>query len=421
MNGAMLPVDGELSWARSVYLVGRRELLTRIRGKVFVVGTIVTVALLGLYAVLQLTVFDNISSTSTYRLAFTAQTQALRAPVAAAGSSLGFKVRATEVSDVAAAEARVKDGTLDALVTGSPTHPQVVVRSQIDSVLRGALDSVVRQEALNAELSQAGLDPAAVQARALRAGIHLEVLQPIKPHAAELPIAGAVLAFFLYLFINIYGGLIAQGVVTEKASRVVEVLLSTLRPGQLLLGKVLGVGLTGLLQFLIIAGCGLAFTVPTHILALPGAAVGSVLGGVLWFVLGFLLYALLLATSASLVSRVEDVQATSIPVTMILVLAWLLAYVLFIPQISAATQGTVVPAGVENLGTIASLIPFFSPVLMPIRIAAGDVPLWQGVLAVALTVASIAGVTWLGARVYANSVLRFGARVRFRDALRRAG
>lgn len=415
------PADGELSWSRSVYLVARRELVTRVRGKVFVIGTMITVGLLALFAILQVTVFANISGTATYHLAFTAQTEPLRAPVTAAGSALGVTVKATEVSDVAAAEAQVRGGTLDALVTGSPTGPQVVVRSQIDSILRGALDTVVRQAALNAELSRAGLDPAEVQAQAQQAGIHLEVLQPIKPNAAALPIVGAVLAFFLYLFLSIYGGIIAQGVVVEKASRVVEVLLSTLRPGQLLLGKVLGVGLTGLLQFLIVAGCGLAFTLPTHILTLPGAAIGSVLSGILWFALGFLLYALLLATSASLVSRLEEVQAATLPVTMILVLGWLLAYVVFIPQIAAATEGTVVPAGVENLGTVASLIPLFSPVLMPIRIAAGDAPLWQGLLAVALTGASIVGVSWLGGRVYANSVLRFGARVRFRDALRRAG
>lgn len=421
MSPAPPTVDGELSWGRSVYLIGRRELMTRVRGKVFVIGTVLCVALLAVYAILQITVFDKISGTTTYHVAFTVQAEPLAAPLRAAASTLGFRVTESPATHLAAARSRVAHGTLDALVTGSPTAPGVVVKSRIDGALRGALNSVVRQEELNAEIRGAGLDPAQVQARAQQASIHLEVLQPIKPNAVELPIVGAVLAFLLYIFLSIYQGVIAQGVVAEKASRVVEVLLSTVRPGQLLLGKVLGIGLTGLLQFVIIAGCGLAFTVPTHVLTLPGAAIGSVLSGVVWFALGFVLYALLVASSASLVSRVEEVSTATLPVTMLMIFAWLLAYVVFIPLISAASEGTVVPAGVENLGTVASLIPPFSPVLMPIRIAAGDVPLWQGVLAVALTLGAIAGVAWLGARVYANSVLRFGARIRVRDALRRAG
>ena len=419
MNGSAFS-GGGLNPARAVYLVARREFMTRVRGKVFVVGTLIAVALLGLYAVLQITVFDNLNTTTTFHVGFTAQAQPLAAPAKAAGPILGVEVMVTQASDQAAAESQVRSGTLDALVTGAPSTPQVVVKSQLDPTLSSLLTGVVRQEALNTELSRAGLDPAAVQAEANRASFHLDVLQPLKPNAVEQPIVGAILAFLLYLFLSVYGAVIAQGVVAEKASRVVEVLLSTLRPGQLLLGKVLGIGLAGLVQFGIIVGCGLAFTLPTHVLALPGAAIGSVLGGVVWFVLGFVLYALMLATSAALVSRVEEVSAATIPISMVMVVAWLLAYVVFIPQIDAAQTGTAVPPGVENLGTVASLIPLFSPVLMPIRIAAGDAPLWQGAMAIVLTLLSIAAVAWLAARVYANSVLRFGARIKLSRALRQA-
>jgi ABC-2 type transport system permease protein len=162
---------------------------------------------------------------------------------------------------------------------------------------------------------------------------------------------------------------------------------------------VLGVGSAGLLQFGIIVVCGLALTVPTHILTIPGAAIGGALAGILWFVVGFVLYALLLATSASLVSRVEEVSPATVPISMLLVVAWLLAYVVFIPEISSATVGSTPPAGLTNLGTIASLVPFFTPVLMPIRIAAGDVPAWQVALALALTLLTVAGIAWLGARI----------------------
>ncbi len=357
--GAQVP-DGGLSPARAVYLVARREFLTRVRGKVFVVGTALTVGLLAVYAVLQITVLDKINTTTTYNLGFTARAAPLTSALHGAASLQGFKVKVTDVAGPASGRAMVRSGRLDALIAGTPAAPQVVVKTKLGPGLRSALDGVVRQEALNRALGAGGLDPRAVARSVDAARFRVEVLHPPKPNAAEQPIVGAVLAFVFYIFLTIYGTMIAQGVVTEKASRVVEILLSTLHPGQLLLGKVAGIGAVAVLQFAIIAAAGLLLTAPTHVLALPSAAIGSVLVGVLWFVLGFTLYALLLAAAASLVSRVEEVGAATRPITLVKVMAWLLAYVVFIPEINAAVDGTAVPAGVENPGTVASLIPFFS-------------------------------------------------------------
>jgi len=156
------------------------------------------------------------------------------------------------------------------------------------------------------------------------------------------------------------------------------------------------------------------------VLAIPGTAIGVVAAGVAWFILGYLVYALLLASAASLVSRVEEVNAAVVPITLLLVMAWLLAYIVFIPEIATITSGTPVPAGLSLFGTIVSLIPFFSPTLMTIRMASGLAPAWQVVLAYALTIGFIVAAAWLAERIYSNSVLRFGARVRIRDALRRA-
>lgn len=408
-----------LTPTRAVYLVARREFQTRVRGRVFRIGTVLSIALIAVYVVVQITIINKINTTQTYRVGVTAPVQPLVPSVEAAARTLGFRVRITDVTDVHAAVEEVRSGQLDALVQGSPTAPRVVVKSQLSSSLRGALDTALKQAVLAAELQKAGLDPAAIAAEAERATLQVEVLHPIKKEALQQPIVGFVMAFALYLFLGIYGSVIAQGVVAEKASRVVEILLSTVHSGQLLLGKVIGIGLVGMLQLAVIGGAGLALTVPTHILALPTASVGAVLAGLMWFALGFVLYAMLGATSASTVSRVEEVGSATVPMTMVMVLAWLLAYVVVIPEINAAVSGTTPPASLETLGTVASLIPFFAPILMPIRMAAGTAPLWQVLASVALTLLSIAAITWVGARIYANSVLRFGARVRFRDALRR--
>ena len=409
----------ELSRRRAVHLVARREFVTRIRGKVFVIGTVVAVGLVGLYVLLQLVVIDHINTTTTYHVGFSGQAQSLAQPFVAAAPSLGFKVRVSDVADQAQGTALVRKGTLDLLVSGAATSPQVVVKTQLDTPVAAALNSVVRQAALASELSGAGLSPSAVEAEANRASIRLDTLEPARAGALEEPIVGFVMAFALYLFISIYGSVIGQGIVAEKSSRVVEILLSTVRPGQLLVGKVIGIGLVGLLQLGVIALFALLFTVPTHVLTLPGAAVGVLLAGIMWFVLGFVLYALMIAATSSLVSRVEEVSSAMLPVTMLLVIAWVLAYLVAIPAISAAT-GTAVPPGLATFTAVVSLVPPFTPVLMSIRMAAGGVPLWEVLLSVALVLASIAGVAWVGARVYANSVLRFGARIRLVDALRRA-
>jgi ABC-2 type transport system permease protein len=411
--------ESALSPRRAVYLIARREFATRIRSKVFIVGTVVAVALLAVYALLQLLVIDRINTTTTYHIGFSGPAQSLAQPLRAAGSSLGFTVRVSDVASPSKGAAEVRNGSLDALVTGAAASPVVEVKSGIDGTLRATLDSLVKQSVFTSTLSAAGLSPAAVEARINAASIRVDTLQPLSASQLQGPIIGFVMAFALYLFIGIYGSVIGQGVVSEKASRVVEILLSTVRAGHLLLGKVIGIGLVGLIQLGIIAVCGLLLTVPTGVLTLPGAAVGAVALGVMWFALGFILYALMLAATASLVSRVEEVSSATVPVTMLLVVTWLLAYVVAIPAISAA-QGTAVPSGLATLTTIFSLIPPFTPVLMSIRMAAGGVPLWEGLLSVVLVLASIAAVTWVGARIYANSVLRFGARIRLWEALRRS-
>jgi ABC-2 type transport system permease protein len=414
------PPGSVLTPSRAVYIIARREFVTRIRSKVFVVGTVIAVALLVAYVLVQLLVIDGISTTTTYKVGFTGQAQSLGQPLEASGKSLGFRVKVTDVATLAKGSAEVRAGSIDALVAGSATSPEVVVKSGIDGTLQSALNSMVKQSVLASDLSGAGLSPAAVEAQVDAASIHLDTLQPVSAAALQGPIIGFVMAFALYIFISIYGNVIGQGVVAEKVSRVVEILLSTVRPGQLLLGKVIGIGVVGLIQLGIIAICGLLLTVPTGVLALPTAAVGAVAVGVMWFVLGFILYALMLAATASLVSRVEEVSSATVPVTMLLVVTWLLAYVVAIPAIDAVSGGGAAPQGLTTLTTVFSLIPPFTPVLMSIRMAAGEAPLWQGLLAIVLVLASIAGMTWLGARIYANSVLRFGARIRISDALRQS-
>jgi ABC-2 type transport system permease protein len=209
----------------------------------------------------------------------------------------------------------------------------------------------------------------------------------------------------LYSLLILFGQFVAQGVVEEKSSRVVELLLATMKPWQLLAGKILGLGALGLAQIVLIAVVGVAGAIAFDIVDVPGELVGTAVTVVLWFVLGYALYAAIFAVGASLVSRQEDLGSVLMPTTLVLVAA-------FVVGIQAASD----PAG--TLATVTSYVPGLSPLVMPVRQAAGQVAAWEIVLAVVLMLAAIALVVRLGGRVYAGALLRTGGKTKIREALR---
>jgi ABC-2 type transport system permease protein len=143
----------------------------------------------------------------------------------------------------------------------------------------------------------------------------------------------------------------------------------------------------------------------SHVASIPALGVGAILGDLFWFLLGFLPYATAYAALAALVSRQQEVQGAIAPTTILLLGSYLLVFV---------TLGK--PD--STLSTIASLLPPFAPIPMSVRMASAAAALWQVGLAVALTLASIVGLTLLAGRVYANAATHIRARMRFRDALR---
>lgn len=167
---------------------------------------------------------------------------------------------------------------------------------------------------------------------------------------------GAAAVFVLYMLLFQYGQWVAQGIVEEKSSRVVEVLLSAIRPLELLAGKVLGIGALGLVQVLFTAGVGTGVLLAVGSVEVPGegwAAVGLV---VAWYVLGYALYAAVFAVCGAIAGQVEDLQAVSGPVGLLIVVGFFVAqYSLFNPDLITAT--------------VAGLVPFTAPLVQPLRTA----------------------------------------------------
>ena len=380
----------------TVFLVGRREVRMKLRSRIFVGGTIVMAGLVvvGIVAAALLA-----GKTNPVRVGFSGGSEALEPAFTASAAALGESVTISEVADVSAGKAQVTAGTLDVLVTGSSTAPTAVAK---DSVPAG-VESALSLAAEAARLSDAGLSPA--QVRSAMTLVPIQLLQPPNSKDTENLLASLALGILLWIALGQYGNMVAQGVVEEKATRIMEVLLAAIPPSRLLAGKVLGIGLVGLLQLTIVGAAALVAVHATNVAQIPALDAAAIVADICWFLLGFLFYATAYAAVASLVSRQEEVQGAVGPISILQVAGYLLMYA-SLPN----------PNG--PLATICSMLPPFAPILMPVRMAATNVPLWEVALAAGLSIASIAGLTWLAGRIYSNAAMRMGARVRFMDAFR---
>jgi ABC-2 type transport system permease protein len=392
-----------LSGRRAVWLVLKRELNTRLRTRSFVIGTVVMLVLLLGYVGFQTALVDS-ADRSTVGL--TGQATGLAQQLETRAARSGQELTTVTITDPAEGRKKVEDGDLDALVSGSAAQLTVTYKSGLDKQLRGVLDQVAQQQVLDGVLSSAQLEPADVMAQVNGTHVQDDVLSPEPADHSERLVVGLIVAFLLYISIITYGTMVAQGVVEEKSSRVVELLLASVRPWQLLLGKVTGLGLVGLTQLVILGAAGLIAASATGVFTLSGFAGGALLWGLLWYLLGFLLYATIYGALGSLVSRQEDTQSVVGPINIVLIIGFVAGFNLLLQD----------PAG--TAAKVISLVPLLSPILMPARIATGAAAGWEIALSLGLTALLVALLTWLGGRIYGNSVLRIGSRIKLSEALR---
>ncbi|MFZ0015352.1 MAG: ABC transporter permease, partial [Acidimicrobiia bacterium] len=211
----------------------------------------------------------------------------------------------------------------------------------------------------------------------------------------------------LYLAVLLYGTWILTGVTEEKSNRVVEVLLSSIRPWQILGGKILGIGTLAMAQLLGTLVVAVVALRVTGAFDLPPIEVTAVLNLLLWFVVGFLIYAVLFGAAGSLVSRTEEANTIAMPMSMTAVVG-------FFVSISALND----PDG--PIAVIATFIPVTAPFVVPVRTALEAIPLWQYLAALVISIAAIVVLTRVAGRIYAGGLLRYGGRVRVREAWKSA-
>jgi ABC-2 type transport system permease protein len=387
-----------------IRLVARRELLEQLRGKSFLISTGVTLLILcGIIVVPRL---FGVGDPESFDVGVVGRTSAPvdRALVAQAEAA-GIEVRVRHPASVAEAEAAVRDGDLDlAIVDGR----ELVAQSEVDEQLNVLVQSAWGTLQARQRLAAAGLDPAEVRSVLAPASLPVRSLEPVDRDERSKRAIATVSIFLLYGQIIGYCFAVAMGVVEEKATRVVEVLLAAVRPLQLLAGKVIGLGLVGLIQLAVIGVVGLAVAMAVDAISLPAEVWGTVGSVLLWFLLGYAFYSSLFAVAGAIVSRQEELQNTATPLNLLLVGSFLVAF------IGASNDPS------STLAMVTSYLPPTAPLVMPLRIAAGEAAGWQVAASLGIMLASTAAVVLLAARLYEGAILRTGARVKLGDAWRNA-
>jgi ABC-2 type transport system permease protein len=382
-------------------IVARREFVERARDRGFQVSTAITVLLLVGVIVIS-AVFNR--PTSFDLVVVGEGSDALGQQVRAAADALGIEVRVRELADEAEARQAVDAGDADAAVIDVG---RIVVRAEPPDQLVGLIQAVSVREQSRRALIAAGLSPDQVDAALAQPPLPVDALEPVNAESRETATVAFVGVLLLYGQLFAYGYWVAAGVVEEKSSRVVEVLLATLRPSHLLRGKILGIGLLGLSQLLLIGLVGLFASSAVGTLEFPSGAIATVGLVLVWFVLGFFFYATMFAVAGSIVTRQEDLQTTMTPLTILIVGSFFIG-------LSATSNPD------STLAVVASLLPFSSPLVMPTRIALGEAATREVVASIAISVAATAALIPLATKIYSRALLRPG-RVRIRQVLRAGG
>ena len=388
-----------MSLARATRLVARREFSERIRSRAFQISLAVTVLVVVAVGVIAGLVGDDGPQEYTVG-AVGSGAQVVAAAAHESGRAVDVRIEVEDQPNAASARAGVRDESLDAALVGDSIVSLRDPPAELVQLLQQSSRLVRTEQALQRE----GLS-GAERRRALQQ-------PPLRSVSLESEDEGGegvafVASLVLYLQLIMYGIAVASGVVEEKASRVIEVLLATVQPRAILAGKILGIGALGLLQLAVTAVVGLAAAAASGAIELEGGDVGTLVVVLVWFLFGYLLWSALYAIAGVMVSRQEDLQSSTTVLTILLVIGYLLAF----PAIDD-------PDGA--LAVVASLIPLFAPIIMPLRVALNAASPLEIAASLVFLIGGIALLVPLGARIYERSVLRMGKPMRLREAWRAA-
>ena len=379
-------------------IVAEREFMTKVRDKTFIGATVFTLLFLIGFFVVGSIIDGNSDDFDVAVVGGQDSALVQQAEALLQADNPDASITVEEVDDLAAAEVSVREGDADAALVRGDDGYELLGDDEIDTGLRAALTTAVSRDVLERNAAAQGVD-----LEALNEGTDIGV-RLLDENADESGARSVVaFAFALVFFMTAlgFGMSIAQSVTQEKESRVVEILAAAVPIRSLLWGKIIGNTVLALGQVVLHVAVGLVGLAITGRRELLTGISWAALWYVLFFVLGFLALAALWSVAGSLASRQEDLQATTMPGQLILIVPY------FISVLAS-----------EQIQTIVSMLPIVSTMVMPGRMAQGDVPWWQIAVAIAATLVAAAVCVRVGSRLYERTLLRTGGRIKYRDAFK---
>ena len=424
-------------------LIIKREYLTRVRKRSFLILTFLGPILMAAIYIIPIMLALN-SSNENMRIAVVDESHWFEDRFVDNKEHTFVTMPGQPIDSV---KALVKEGIFDMAVYVPPTQLNIpsnaVIYSlrQVPMEVENHISNVMKKEIEDQKLLAKGVDPEIVSA--VKTDVNLQIMRMDdkgneKETFTKVQFAlGIALSMLVYMFIIFFGGQVMQGVAEEKTNRIIEVIISSVKPFQLMMGKIIGVSLVALTQFvlwiLLTGALYLGFsaflglsspeilssgTVMTQEITsnniMSNEAVqnivqiahsidfGTIIGCFLvFFILGYLLYATLYAAIGSLVDNNTDSQQFTLPVTVPLIVAIISSfYIVNNPD--------------SSLSIWLSMIPFTSPISMMVRIPFG-VPIWQIVLSVVILACTFVAMTWLAAKIYRTGILMYGKKLSYKE------
>ncbi|CEA03055.1 ABC-2 family transporter protein [Metalysinibacillus saudimassiliensis] len=398
---------------REFWIIFKQAFMTKAKTKSFVITTIIM--MLGIVLMTNITtIIDKVSdltgSGEADTLTLLVADDALYQNIAQHldDKSYDFTIKRAKKDEQALID-EVKKEKLDAFAKVElTTDEQLVATYQTSSMMddKGAMLQEILQ-AIQTEKQAEKLSLTQTEVQTLFAPVQFEEKNISASAKSEAELGQArvlvyVLMFLIYFAVILYSGMIATEVATEKSSRVMEILISSVSPVKHMFAKVIGIGMLGIVQMILLGLTG-------FIAVRTSSATGDIgefikfsdvnpmtlVYGAIFFLLGYFLYATLAALLGSLVSRIEDVQQMIMPMTILIVIAFIIAMTgLGNPELAYLKW--------------ASYFPFFTPLVMFMRVGLLDLPMWEPLLAIAIMLITIGVLGWFGARVYRGGVLMYG-------------
>jgi len=415
-------------------IIIKHEYLSKVRSKGFIIGTI----LMPLFMVAMVA----IPAAITY---FSSDSTDMKLAILDKTASIGNEIVKTDPEKYYLTN--LSEDSLKSMVISARLDAYLVLNKDIinnaEAVIYtkggggigfiSSLQSNIGNVILHHRLINAGADSNIIRISEEKVKINTQKLTAEGVKSDDSPLLagiGYILGLLIYMMMLIYGSYVMRGVIEEKANRIVEVIASSAKPFEIMMGKIIGIGAVGLTQvlFWVIIGAGLFFAATPIISSLTGqeqaimdtmaATSGGqqipagfempeiplmlVIGFVFYFLAGYFIYSTLYAAIGSAVDQESDAAQLQGPIMLPIILP-----IFFLGAVITNPEGT--------LSVILSLIPFFSPILMTVRLAATDVPIWQLLTSFVLMIGTFLGCVWVASRIYRVGILMYGKKPNFKE------